>query len=224
MSLRSHVHCFILLLVSFNVITAQSFEGTITYHLAPQNPNPEMLSDEEFKSSLKEVFGEEGVMVMSYSYKGGSYVSKISAGKEHGYQLYNKEDSLLYSWQEGSTEAQTLDSRKYMDEFVEIIETDDTEEIIGHLCKKITIKSKFGETHVWYPEGVLSVDPSLYEGHLYGHWVQTIQKTATLPLKTEVKGLMGHFIQTAVEFQETDVSDELFVLPKFDTVTPNPMN
>jgi len=73
------------------------------------------LSEEDFQKILKEKFGEKGHIVQKQYYKESKYLSEMEVGPELGYQVYNPEDGLLYSWQQGTEAVVTLDSKKYMD-------------------------------------------------------------------------------------------------------------
>jgi len=205
-------------------LIGQSFEGIITYKMEAQNPNPEMIPDSVFQQGLKETSGERGYMVQTYYYKGENYMSEIDAGTQKGFQLYNPGDGLLYSWQEGTDEAITVDSKKFMDELVEITASEETEVILGFTCNRLDIKSKFGETSVWFVAEEFIMDPAPFKDHLYGHWGPILQKTGAIPLKIEMKGFMGHFIQTAIEHEATTIDNSRFALPEFNEVTANPMN
>ena len=194
---------------------AQSYEGSITYKVEAHNPNPEMIPDSLWQKGIKEQFGERGYMLQKYFYKQGRYVSEIDAGTQTGYQAYNPEDGLLYSWQEGSDTALTVDSKKYMDKFVEIVPSEETETILGIACKSLIVKSEMGEMTFWYNSDHFKMDAKLYKDHLYGHWEQILGKTGCLPLKIEQKAFMTHLSLTAIDFKEAVVNDEKFTIPEF---------
>ncbi len=217
---------FLTLLFSFSIylLCAQSFEGTITYKVTMGNPNPEAMSDEDWNTIMKEQLGERGYMVQKYYYKGNRYMSEIDAGQQLGYQAYNHEDSLIYSWAKDTEEAVTLDSRKQMDKLTEISEGTGVETIAGIECKSIIVKSGFGTMTLWYNSEHLQVDPSLYKGHVYAHFEQITDKIGCLPLMIKQEGLMGKLTLEAMEFKAEPVDDATFEIPSFKSVTPNPVN
>lgn len=212
----------------FTLITSisfgQSFEGSITYKLEALNPNSEMVSDSIWQQLMKDQFGDRGYMIQKYYYKNGNYISEVDAGQQTGYQAYNKKDKLIYSWQANSDTSITVDSRKNIDEFVEIVESDNTETVLGIPCKSIIVKSKMGTMVLWYNDNYLKMDGTQFKGHLYGHWEQILKKIGCLPLKMEQKGFMAHMVQTALEYKEVNLDENLFAIPKFKTVIKNPMN
>ena len=210
--------------LSISILFAQSFEGTISYKVTMGNPNPEAMSDADWNNIMKEQLGERGYMIQNYFYKGAKYFAEIDAGKQTGYQAYNPEDNLIYSWAKDSKEAVTLDSRKQMDKFTEIVEGEGTETIAGVECKSIIVKSGFGSMTLWYNPDHLKMDPSQYKGFIYGHMEQIVEKIGCLPLKIKINGVMGKITQEAMEFKEEPVEDSKFAIPTFKSVTPNPMN
>lgn len=214
---------FALLLINLSLF-GQSFEGSISYKVVALNPNPEMITDSMWQEGLKEQFGEKGYMLQKTFYKAGNYMSEIAAGEENGFQTYNPENGLIYSWQSGAEVAVTVDSKKSMDEFVEVISSDETETILGIICNSVTLKSKLGEMTLWYNKDHLKMDPSFYKDHLYGHLKQTVNEIECIPLKIVQKGFMGHISMTAMEFEKLEVSDDKFKIPEFKETSASPMN
>lgn len=213
----------ILMMIAY-CLNSQSFEGSITYKLTADNPNPEMVSDSMWQSILKQQFGERGYMVQRYFYKESNYVSEIDAGTEMGYQAYNPKDGLLYSWQKGSDEAITLNSKKYLDKFVEILEHTELDTILGIPCKSIVVKSSLGSMTIWYNSDHFKMDAKFYEGHIYGHWEHILKKIGCLPIKMKQEGFMGKITLEATDFKKEELSESRFVIPDFKEVSANPMN
>jgi hypothetical protein len=193
----------------------QYFEGTITYKLEALNPNPQMIPDSTWREGIKQRFGDTGHMIQKYFYKEGKYISEITAGTEQGYQAFNPKDGILYSWQQGSDTAVTIDAKQHLDALVNITDGEKTEVVLGIPCKTIVLESKAGQMTIWYNSEHFKMDPTLFRGHKYGHWEQILRKTRCLPLKIEQKGFMTHIVQTAISFEETLLDDELFDIPKF---------
>lgn len=211
------------LLFFISVTQAQNFEGYVTYKIEMKNPYPDKITDEQFKEMLKGQFGEQGYGTQTTYYKGNQYATAMTMGSESGFQTYNPEDGLLYAWQEGTKDAVTVNSKKYMDQVQSVTETNETATIMGIACKQIVIKSAFGETKVWYNSDYFKMDAALYKGHVYGHWEAILTKTGCLPVKIEMGG-MAPAILTLMDHKEETVPDSKFTLPEFDTVTANPMN
>ncbi len=202
----------------------QTFEGWITYKLEALNPNSEIISDSLFNEIIKEQFGVRGYMIQKYYYKNEKYISEVEVGQQTGYQGYNSKDKLIYAWQVNSDTTITLDSRKSMDEFVEILENDNRDTILRIPCKSVLVKSKLGQMILWYNDDYLKMDVTKFKGHKYGHWEQILGRIKCLPLKMEQKGFMSHVVQTALEYKEEKVDDNKFNIPKFKTIINNPIN
>ncbi len=218
---------FLLLLflfLSVSKVSSQSFEGWISYNVEAHNPSPEMIPDSAWQKGIKQQFGERGYMIQKYYYKQNRYLSEIDAGKQSGFQAYNPENGLLYSWQVNADTAITVDSKKYLDKVKEIKDLDKTETILGVNCKAILLDSEMGEMTIWYNENYLKVDPKLFEGHVYGHWEAIVKKIGCLPMKIEQKSMMAHITQTATAYNKEKVDVKKFTIPSFKTVIANPMN
>ena len=216
--------CILLLTFTVSISYGQTFEGWITYKMEALNPNPKMIPDSTWQKGIKEQFGERGHIIQKYFYKKDKYISEMDAGKETGFQAYNTKDKLLYSWQLDSDTAITVDSKKYLDELVEIKDSEAVDTIMGISCKSIIVKSKMGQMTLWYNSDYFKMDASLYKGHKYGHWEQILKKIGCLPLKMEQKGFMTHIVQTATDFKEEPINDNQFTIPKFKTIIENPVN
>lgn len=213
----------VITLTTLNVF-AQNFEGTITYKIEMKNPTPEKVTDSVWQENLKKQFGEKGYMIQKYYYKENKYLSEIDAGEEKGFQVFNPKDGLLYSWQKNTTEAITVDSKKYMDKITEIEVLDKKEVILGLECKSIRIKSQLGEMILWYNNDKLKMNKDFYKGHKYGHWEEILKQIGCLPLKIQSNSFFAKMTQTAIEFNEEKINDEKFNLPEFEKITANPMN
>lgn len=216
--------CILIFILISTVSTAQSFEGWITYKMEALNPNKEMFPDSLWHQILKEQFGESESITQKYFYKNDKYVSEIKSEKVNGFQAFDNNNKLIYSWALNSDTAITLDTRKYLDELIEIVDNENTETILGIVCKSIIVKSKLGQMTIWYNKDYFKIDAALFKGHKYGHWESILQKIGCLPLKMEQKGLMTHLVQTAIDFKEETINDNQFVIPKFNTVIENPVN
>lgn len=201
----------------------QTYEGWITYKMEMENPMASKITEEQWQEITKEKFGEKGYIEQQYFYKEGNYTSHMIAARK-GCQTYNPDDGLLYSWEENSDTAITVDSKKYMDKFDEIVDAKGTDTIMGIVCKSVIVKSKMGEMTLWYNSDYFKMDATLYEGHIYGHWEQILNKIGCLPLKMNHKAFMMNMTQTMIEYKEEAVDDITFEIPEFKVVIENPIN
>lgn len=202
----------------------QSFEGTITYSLEAFNPRPDIIPDSLWQYKKQEEWGGEGKVMQTYYYKGTSYMCKSVGGVNVGYQLYNADDSLIYTWKEGQDTAVTIDSRKALDEFVGIQETEERDTVLGMSCKVVIVKSKYSTSKIWYSKEHFQLDYEDFEKHKYGNWGEIIKVTGSIPLRVETEGFMTHTIQEVVDYKRKSLSQSVFDVPAFDYVMPSPIN
>lgn len=215
---------FIYMLFFCSCAYGQSFEGIITYRLEAFNPNPKLISDSVWQVNVKKEFGVKGEIIQTYYYKDENYKSETKSDVKIGYQVYNPKDKLIYSWNKESDTAITVDSRKYVDEFIEIKSTEDKDTILGIPCVSVLVKSKLSKITLWYNSDQLKIDAKHYTGHKYGHWEQITKELKCLPLKIEIKGFMVHMVQTAISFENKPLENKIFELPTFKQVLINPVN
>lgn len=209
-------------LSSWFSVYGQDFEGYILYKTEVLNPNPKMIPDSIWQKSMKDIFGNQNYFLQNYYYKKDRYLSVIETGNDKGFQAYNPKDKLIYSWKINSDTVKTVSSESYIDEVTEIIDSELTDTIMNIPCKKIIINSKLGQTTIWYNSDYFKVDDKYFNNHLYGNWIQILQKTRCLPLKMEQKSFMTHTVQTALEYKKTPLKDELFNIPEFKEVIKSP--
>jgi hypothetical protein len=162
----------------------QSFEGWITYKTEMVNPDSTFFTDSIWQAVMKEKFGDRRYAIKKCFYKNGMYSTEIDAGTESGFQVLNPENKLIYSWQANSDTAIKVDSQQYSDEFIEMIDNELTDTIMGIPCQSVLVKSKMGRMTLWYNRDYFKIDEKYYKGHVYGHWEQIINRLGCLPLKT----------------------------------------
>ncbi|MEZ4970912.1 MAG: hypothetical protein R2814_14880 [Flavobacteriaceae bacterium] len=210
----------LILLWAVYSITAnsQTFEGFITYKTEALNPEPTMIPDSIWQQGVKEQFGDKTYMLQKSYYKEGRYTSEIDAGKEKGFLTYSPEDGFLYSWQENSDVAVTINTKTNTDEPIKIMDSKQLDTIMGIPCKSIIVKSDTGEMVLWYNTDYFRVNPKLYKKHKYGHWNRIMEKIGSLPLKTEQKKFMSHIVQTMIDYKEMEINDKIFQLPEFKEI------
>lgn len=214
------------IIFSFSLIVAktQTFEGWILFHMEMQNPNPEFVSDSLWQATLMEQTGGLGYLPQKYFYKGENYISEIQYNTTLGYQAYNPDDGLLYSWKDQSDTAITVDSKKFIDEFISFEMIDEPETILGIPCQAAILKSKMGESKIWFNKDYFKLDPTTFQEHVYGHWNAIVREIQCLPLKYETHSFMVHTVQTAQKYEEVRVDVSKFEIPEFKTIIENPMN
>lgn len=212
------------ILLSITKSFGQFFEGWITYKIEAVNPDTTLIDDSTWQLSMKEVFGEQKHIIQRCYYKRNKYITDIKAGKQNGWQAFNVTDKLLYSWNDKNDTAITVDTKKSLDQFLELKDDVMIDTILDIPCKSVTLTSKFGRMTLWYNSDYFKIDSTLFEGYNYGHWEQIAKRIGCLPLKIRQEGLNGSTLQTAISYKEESINDDIFKIPEFKTVIKNPIN
>ncbi len=212
---------FIVMVFYTNVLFSQYFEGTLTYKIEPQNPNPKVISDSSFYNHIKASFNGRLYLLQKYHYKNNKYKSVVEIGESKTFQLYVSSEKRLYSWQSISDSATWVSSEINTDQIKGIKHLEEEEVVFDIKCKKVIILSEYGETTYWYNPTKFKINYELYKTHSYGNWNKYIEVTGVLPLKFELRGKTMHLITTATEVKEEKVFDTVFELPKLRLVKQN---
>lgn len=179
-----------------------------------------VLGDNQCKKFLE----SKNTLFKKCYYKRNKYIADINAGKQNGWQAFNVTDKLLYSWKDKNDTVITVDSKKSLDQFLEIKDDVMTDTILGIPCKSVIVISKFGRITLWYNTDYFKIDSTLFKGYKYGHWEQIAKKIGCLPLKIRQEGLNGSTLQTAISYKQESIDDGIFKIPEFKTVIKNPIN
>lgn len=223
-NMRTIALLIITLLAGSQLAIAQNFEGYLVYKVEVENPNPKMIPDSVWQEVKKEKLGERGYMLQKSFYKGDRYLTEMEFAAEQGFQAYNPEDSLIYSWEKGTSTALTLKSTQYLDKLEKVEHLDETETIMEIPCKAVRLSSKLGETTLWYNPEYFTLDASLYKDHVYGHWNTILEEIGCIPIKIEQRSPMASMTQTVIEYKEEALPESTFALPEFEEVMANPFN
>lgn len=192
------------------------FEGVVTYRLS--TPKPDMVSEEEWNTKMKEVTGEQGYILQKNYYKNGQFATEINSGLEIGKQVYNPKDSLHYAWQLESESAMVQDYNKEgLVKVKEIIELDTIAKINDIECKAIRVNMTFGHVLIWYNSEIIYIEDDTYKGTLFGSKI--INKINTLPIKSEMPGMLT-IEMLNYEIQHLDNS--IFNIPEFKVIDEMP--
>jgi len=189
-------------LLTSTVLSAQSFEGKITY----QNT---------YTSKIQDVTNDQfrGMMgsVQDYFIKGAKYKS-VTNGSYAQMQLYIPSENRLYSKLSVTDTLMWSDGNSNLDEAVSYEIQKSQVEILGYKCDALVVVTKMGKATYYFSEKV-KVDPELYKNHHYGNWGLIISQTKSLPLKIEMETLQFTMVSTAVEMKEMELENSFFDLP-----------
>lgn len=205
---------YILLLSFLSSCTSKSFEGQVTYkHTIEAGDIDKYGSNESIESFKKKLFGEDGYRIEKVYYKGNRFISEFSQDSLNYKKLYKPENKKLYVWEESSGVYvdQKTNFLSFPDEFVEFVSSEETKTIHNIQCRKMLLKTKTGETEIWYNENYLKINPEDYSAYKLDYLNLIYQKTGCLPFKITT----ADYTIEVVDFKSMKVSDEKFELPEF---------
>jgi hypothetical protein len=174
------------------------FTGKIIYDYTFLNPKTGLDITE---SMSKQMGAQQHYFINEHSYK--SYDEKGEFG-----QLYNSETNTYYFTQ--GTQIMQLDASKSFDEVIEITHLDGSENILGHECKMLIVKSKNSETKYWYSPQI-KIDVEVFGDHKFGEWADYLEASkGALPLKYIVKNENYTWISAASTIEPMFLTDDDF--------------
>ena len=188
--------CLVLSLIWLPVLgQTDNFTGKIIYEYQFQEPQ----TGKDITSQMSQSFGKkQHYFVNDHNYK---------AYDENGdlVQLYNSSTNKYYFANPNTGELMVLDANKTISEIESVQHSDETKEILGRVCKKVTVKTTRGETTYWYsPE--IQVNSENFTNHKFGGWSTYLEASkGALPLKYIVKNANYTWITTATDIQKMDL-------------------
>lgn len=196
-----------LLTIAMAVLTAtifgQNFQGKIVY----QNT---------FTSKLPNVTSEQFTSMMgstqTYLIKDGNYKSSVN-GTIFQWQLYINKDNKLYNKMSNSETILWNDGKTNPDEVLKVEVNKNVTEVLNYKCDEVVLTCKSG-IQKYYFNSKLSVDISLFAGHLYGNWYDYLKVAKALPLKSVVDNAQFTLTSIATEVNEMKLDDKEFQLPE----------
>jgi len=192
-----------LLLVSTTVFT-QNFEGKIVYKNSCKSKNP------EWKLEYCQMITDS---LQVFYYKNGDY--KYDTPNSNKWTSYINAENKVYTKPEKKDKAYFTDASKNDDEILETQLNPKAIKILGYDCDELVVKCK-SSIQKYYFNSVTSVNPKLFEKHIYGNLNKIMAITKSIPLKEififEEQDL--ELESLAVEIIKTEVMEDTFIIPK----------
>jgi hypothetical protein len=196
-----------LLTVAMIVLTAtvfgQDFQGKISYQNTYVSKIPNVTS-EQFTAMMG--------ATQSYIIKGGDYKSSAN-GTMFQWQLYINKDNKLYNKMSNSETILWNDGGTNPDEVLKVEVNKGVTEVLGYKCDEVVMTCKSG-IQKYYFNSKLSVDASLFTGHLFGNWYDYLKVAKALPLKSVIDNAQFTLTSIATVVKETKLDDKEFQLPE----------
>jgi hypothetical protein len=192
----------LLFLLSFFSVSAQSWEGKITYQNSYSSTNDHVTTQQ-----LSTMMGT----IQEYYIQGGNYKSVMN-GKMMEWQMYLHSENKLYTKSAMSPSILWNDAADQNDSLISIKINKAAATILGYSCDEMIITLKSGVQKYYY-SSKLAIDPSLFKGHVYGNWYDYISRAKALPLKMVIQtpDFTMQSVATKAEAQKLDAS--IFRLP-----------
>ena len=194
---------YVLLFVTIGV-SAQSFEGVVTYKNLFKSKSPSM-TDQQLTQAL-------GGM-QQYLIKGGNYKIK-SNGTLLRWQLYRENSKILYTKMSNSQALTETDATKLKDSVVSIELNKEAYNYLGTPCDELVIVSKKGAQKFYFNSSILKIDAENFKNFKFRNWYTYLTYANALPVRILIENddfIMESFI-CKVEEQKLSLSE--FELPK----------
>lgn len=208
------INC-LFLLVYCSTINAQDstkqitnlFEGIVTYHHQLLNPNPLLISDEEYYGSIP----NGGKSTVTLYIKGNQYKwdypdkVEIFIPEKNQIAIYSKssKDSVYYA---PATVAE--------EPLIKIEKSTLTKRIGGLDLTAYLITTKWDSKVFFYHPTTLKTNPIFWKLHLRDYLGNFIQKSSCFPLMIQQKSLMGNWILAMSKIEAKKLTAEDFVVER----------
>jgi hypothetical protein len=180
------------------------FEGIITYQKKLLNPNPLLISDDEFYQTVE----NKGISKVKVFVKGNKYkmVSKeyISIFDPIGYRVCTKdlikEKDTFYC----------LPANLPEDKVQKIEPCGQKATILDKACLCFLVKSPFSTKTVFYNSERIKTSPGFWANHFKDDWGPILQRAGAFPLKIITKSSFGNEEREVIKIEAKTLSAEDF--------------
>jgi hypothetical protein len=209
--IKSRFFIFLLLSGVFFSVSAQDFEGVVTYKINFVNPTPEMKEMQGMLPETMDYLLKGNMTRMEMEMMGGSLITIMNGETKTSDVLMDMMGQKIH------TESTMDDFEKGMDMTDVKVHSGDTKEIAGYSCKKITGKSADG-----YPVEIYFTDA--IQSGVFNAMLGKIADVNGLPLEFTVTNQGMKMLLTATEIKSKDISNDLFEIPEgYRKVEGNPL-
>ncbi len=211
----------LLALVSSGLVCGQSFEGALIY-VADFTVEERMEKMGLTKDIMIAKMKEDGSYTdtITVSYKQGNYRTALNTHPA-SWNIYTAASNRIHTMQDGEASDictvmdASVDLEASMIGTIPTLQKLDTTVMLGGaVCNIVRVKWKTGTYDYYYDPTRLTVDASLFQGHVYDGWAEFLKISGVLPVQIvkTVKG-MTTATQTLVSIKQEAIADELFTIP-----------
>lgn len=194
----------------FISLSAQDFEGVVTFKISLVNPPQEMKDMQGMLPETMDYVLKGNKTRMEMEMMGGSLVTIMNTDTKSSDVLMDMMGQKLH------TQSTMDDFEKGLDMTDVKVHSNDTKNIAGYSCKKITGKSADG-----YPVEIYYTDA--IRAGAFNEMLKKLANVSGLPLEFTVNNQGMKMLLSATKVKSQDISDDLFEVPAgYKKVEGNP--
>lgn len=213
-----------LLFAQISICFAQNFEGKLVYDVhfeINEKALKEMNISKEDMIKRRKADGNHYDEITIYLRKNGDYI-KENNSKPALKAIYQSSSNKFFVFKEKSKYIAVGNANKNLSAYSSlsdakpvITKIDSTKIILGDTCKLVVVDwGEMGIEHYWYSDK-FQLDAELFTLHKYQYLNRVLELTNAYPIEHELV-LSGSIAVTITlrSYEEIDLSDEIFALPK----------
>jgi len=212
----------ILLLTITTALSAQNFEGTLTYSV-DFKISQKMLDMGMTKEMLKSKMQSDGSWAdtIKISYKEGFY-KQLNLSSDNSWVIYRPDSNKLYTFQGGEAsdictvnDASIDLEQKMIGKMPSVSLLDTIVKFKEYQLKMVEVKWKSGTYFYLFDEKYFQTNPELYKGHIYDGYYEFLKIAKSLPIMIikETGGMMT-ITMSLVKSNESKLTESLFKIPE----------
>jgi hypothetical protein len=209
--MKNILAAFLFLMIPAIIVSAQSFEGKVTYA-------------NSYKSKLPNMTGEQFTSMMGdkqeYFIKDGNYKSSMN-GTILQWQIYRLKDNKLYTKMAVQPAIFYHEGTFSDDEVIKSEINKGVTEVLGYKCDELVLTTKKG-TQRFYFNPVTKISSDFFKNHKFGNWSEVMSKINALPLKMNVETPEFSMESVATEIQPMKLDEKIFELPEGMPIQKSP--
>lgn len=179
------------------------FEGKITYQRVELNPNPALISDEDFYESLP----NKGKSDIIYYIRGNQYRVEYKDQVE----IYVPNIGTVISFTKSGKDSITrFPVHVIEDKIDKVIQSEKKIEILGKSCNSIIVKTKWETKTYFFHDGELKTNPSYWKNHAREFYHLTVAKQGNFPLGIVRESMLGGYVIRATKIEKMKLNDQIF--------------
>lgn len=198
--MKSKIFFLILFSGLFVSLSAQDFEGVVTFKISLVNPPKEVQEMQGMLPETMDYILKGSKTRMEMSMMGGTLVTILDSETKTSDVLMDMMGQKMH------TQSNMDDFEKGLDMTDVKVHSGDTKKIAGYSCKKITGKSADGyPVEIYYTEDI--------QAGAFNAMLEKVANVSGLPLEFTVNNQGMKMLLSATAVKSKDITDDLFEIP-----------